>query len=198
MNAAALALALTLAIWLAPSSPAGAAAIDFESLADLESVTTQFPGLTFSNATVLTAGITLNEFEFPPKSGVNVVFDNGGAIVIDFAAPVASVQGFFTYLTPLTFTAFDAAFNPIDVDTSDFSSNLALSGDPGSSPNELLHVESGAGIAHVKIAGDPFGGSFTLDDFAVPMPGTLTLVVFGIAGALGWRRVRRRKIAGHE
>ena len=61
---------------------AGAAVIDFEILASLESVTSQFAGLTFSNSTTLTAGISLNEFDFPPHSGDNVVSDDGGPITI--------------------------------------------------------------------------------------------------------------------
>ena len=50
--------------------------INFERLLNGDVVTSQFPGLVFSNAMVLTAGIDLNEVEFPPHSGENVVFDN--------------------------------------------------------------------------------------------------------------------------
>ena len=49
--------------------PVNATTIDFEGLADSDTVTTRFPGLTFTNATVLTAEISLNEFEFPPQLG---------------------------------------------------------------------------------------------------------------------------------
>src|SRR5712691_3984147 len=138
-----------LAILLAAFGAAGATVIDFETLTDSTAITTQFAGLTFSNATVLTAGVSLNEFEFPPNSGNNVAADDGGAITIAFGVLQASVGGRFTYLLPLTLTAFDAALKPIATDVSDFSSNLALSGDPGSSPNELLQVSSALGIARV-------------------------------------------------
>ena len=47
---------------------AQATVIDFESLTDSNSVTTQFAGVTFQNALVLTAGLSLNESEFPPQS----------------------------------------------------------------------------------------------------------------------------------
>ncbi len=117
---------------LSLSSPAAATVIDFETLSDLDSVTIQFPGLTFSNTTVATAGITLNEFEFPPRSGVNVVFDDGDAITIVFGSIQTSVGGFFNYVTGLTFTAFDAVNSVFGTDTSDFVSDLAPSGDPGS------------------------------------------------------------------
>jgi hypothetical protein len=70
--------------------------IDFESLADSDSVTNQFPGLTFSHTTVLTAGVSLNELEFPPHSGGNVVLDDGGPITIAFTTPQGEVSGFFT------------------------------------------------------------------------------------------------------
>ena len=38
--------------------------IDFETLSDADPVTNQFTGLTFTNTTAITAGISLNEFEF--------------------------------------------------------------------------------------------------------------------------------------
>ena len=75
-----------------------------------------------------------------------------------------------------------------------FNSNLGLSGEPGSTPNEFLSVASANGIARVTIAGDPLGNSFALDDLAltsVPEPSTLILIASGLAGLLGWRSVRR-------
>ena len=169
--------------------------IDFESLSDGDGVTNQFPGVTFSNARVLTAGSSLNEFEFPPHSGSNVVFDDGGPISIGFNSPILSIGGYFTYLTPLMLTAFDANHIVLGSIASAFSSN---SGDAGSSPNELLQFSSGLGISSVIFAGNPLGGSFTLDDVtltslpqttAVQEPATLSLVLIGGAGIL--RRARR-------
>src|SRR5947207_2203983 len=81
---------------------ASAATIDFEGFPDSTILTTQYPGLTFSNAMILTAGISLNEFELPPHSGVNVVSDNAGPMTLDFASPITSFSGYFTYLVPLT------------------------------------------------------------------------------------------------
>lgn len=159
--------------------------ISFEGLFDSTPVTNQFAalGLLFSNATAITAGITLNEFEFPPRSGDNVVFDDGGSIIISFSPlPVASFGGYFTYLIPVTLTAYDALNNPVNSVSSAFLSNLALSGDLRSSPNELLQVSVPGGISQVMITGDPAGGSFTLDDatFApIPEPGTLSLLIIG-------------------
>jgi hypothetical protein len=163
-----------------------AVVIDFDSLNDGDIVTTQFSGVTFQNTVALTAGISLNEFEFPPRSGFNVVSDNGGPITIAFATPVLSFSGYFTYLVPLTLTAFDAGNSQVGQTVSVFSNNLALSGDSGSSPNELLSVAFAGGISSVTIAGDPFGGSFTLDDATfdpaaaeVPEPGTLSFLTAG-------------------
>lgn len=168
-----------------------AVTIDFDTLSDSEPVTTQFPGLTFTNATALTAGITLNEFEFPPHSGANVIFDDGGPMSILFAVLQASVGGFFTYLTPLTLTAFDGGGGVVATETSAFSSNLALSGDAGSSPNELLTVAFATGITTVTIQGDTSGSSLTLDDLtfspltspapSVPAPSSLFLMIAGLA-----------------
>ena len=174
------------------------AVLNFESLSDGETVTSQFPGATFSSTIALVAGISLNEFEFPPSSGSVVVSDDGGPITIVFSSPVLSVFGYFTYLTQTTLTAFDAGSNQLDQAVSLFGNNLALSGDPGSTPNELLTVASAAGISSITITGDPFGGSFTLDDLTfeaatteVPEPRYTILI---LAGALAGRALRKLNV----
>jgi hypothetical protein len=143
--------------------------IDFEGLADSTPLTNQYIGLDveFSGATIYTAGVSLNEFEFPPYSGSNVAVDESGPITINFSTPVVSVGGYFTYLSPVTITAYDASNTVVGTATSAFSSNLALSGDPGSSPNEFLQVSFTGGISKITIAGDPAGSSFALDDLTV-------------------------------
>ncbi|MBI1928693.1 PEP-CTERM sorting domain-containing protein [Candidatus Poribacteria bacterium] len=191
---------LSVAMVLLLTQSAGAVLIDFEGLADSTPVTNQFSGVIFSNATVLTAGISLNEFEFPPVSGVNVVFDDGGPIGGTFSTPALDISGFFTYTVPLTLTAFDSVGNMVASATSAFTSNLALSGDFGSSPNELLSVSYAGGISSFTISGDPFGVSFTLDDFAftptstpIPEPSSLLLVFAGLLAIVGAIGLRRRK-----
>lgn len=174
---------------------AQATVIDFEDRLDGDTVTNQYAGVTFQNALALTAGLSLNEFEFPPLSGVNVVFDDGGAILLNFLTPVVSVGGYFTYSTPLNFLAFDTFGIQVATITSAFSSNMGLSGEPGSTPNEFLELSSVSGIASARIIGDPAGGSFTLDDLTfrqaavnpVSEPASLALVALGL-GALGLRR----------
>ncbi|MEW5744166.1 MAG: PEP-CTERM sorting domain-containing protein [Nitrospirota bacterium] len=193
-------LILFLAVCFAFPLPSGAYTITFETLTEGDFVTTQYSGLgvTFSNASVLTAGSLLNELEFPPHSGDNVVVDEGGSMTLLFSAPVLSVSGYFTYLVPLTLTAYDSMNNDITTVLSLFSSNMAQSGETGSFPNELLTVSFAGGISRLVIAGDPSGTSFTLDDLtattpvtAVPEPGTLLLVAAGVAGIAAYG-IRRR------
>jgi hypothetical protein len=183
-------------VWLIPSN-GGATTIDFESLLDGETVTTQFPGLSFSNVITLTAGVSLNESEFPPLSGSNVASDLGGPIEIDFTVPVSNVEGYFTYAAPLLLQAFNASHALLGSVSSAFSINTALSGDPGSSPNELLGLALG-NISFLTITGDQLGGSFTLDDFSftagesTPVPEPATLALMG-AGLFAISRRRRRR-----
>lgn len=168
-------------VLLAPiPASAGILLVDFESFPDSTSLSAQIPGLAFTNATIIAAGISLNEFEFPPHSGGNVAFDDGGPISMMFSAPVTSFSAYFTYTTSITLRAFDISTNQVASITSLFSGNLALSGDPGSSPNELRQLVFAGGISRVTITGDPFGGSFVMDDAtitsAVPEPNTASLI----------------------
>lgn len=192
LRSAVLKLAISTLALIAAHVPCAFAApviYGFDFFSDSTSITNQIAGLSFAQTTAITAGVSLNEFEFPPRSGSVVVFDDGGAITINFATPVSSVGGYFTYVAGLSFSAFDSSNNLLGTDLASFASNLALSGDPGSSPNEFLSFTSSGGlIARVVIAGDPAGGSFTMDDLTidvgntVPEPKTLALLMGGLLG----------------
>ena len=173
------------------SVPASADTIDFEGYADSTIITNQYAGLTFTNAIILTAGISLNEFEAPPHSGVNVLSDNGGPITIDFATPISSFSAYFTYYEPLTLTGFDSTNTEVASVSSAYSINVGCDpgslptclGDPGSSPNELLQMSFLAAITSVTITGDALGGSFAMDDMnyasqasTVPEPAGISLL----------------------
>ena len=153
--------------------------INFEGLADGELVTTQFSGqgVTFSGQTVaLQAGVSLNEFVFPPHSGVTLVSSDLGQINVAFSQPQASVGGFFTHASPVTLTAFNAqnvavASQTVTGDNTVFGSN---------SPNEFVSTSSAAGITSVTIVGTPT--QFSLDDLTLttaPEP-DLALVGLGL------------------
>jgi hypothetical protein len=173
-----------------------AATIDFEGLGDSTILTNQYPGLTFTNTIILTAGISLNEFDFPPHSGTNVASDNNGPISIAFSAPITSFSGYFTYVEPLTLDGFDASDTEVASAVSAYSSNDALVGDPGSSPNEFLSLSFAGGMSSVTITGDPAGGSFVMDDAqytpaATPVPEPSSIILSLASILLGLLAVRK-------
>jgi hypothetical protein len=160
---------LTLVMVLGGFHYSQAATIDFEGLSDSTSVTDHYTnlGITFLGATVFTAGKSLNELECPPHSGSQVVMDGSGPITIIFNTKVSKVSANFTYNYPLTLSAYNSSNLKVATVTSRFSSNMALSGDLGSKPNELLQLRYSGGIAKLVIAGEYAGGSFTLDDLTI-------------------------------
>ena len=183
-------LLAALAAGLCFSASALAATLDFESLADLESVGQQFAasGVTFSNAIALTAGLSVNEVDVPPHSGSVVISDDGGPMTLTFTNAVQQVGGFFTYAAPLTLNAYDAAGHWLGSIGSAFSNNTTLLGAAGSMPNEWLQLSAAAGMARLTISGDAAGGSFVLDDLSitpVPEPAAAWLLVIGLGGLGG-------------
>ncbi|KQW91584.1 hypothetical protein ASC94_17555 [Massilia sp. Root418] len=192
-------LLASLGIGLGGTASAATLTYGFDTFGDGTSLSTQYAGLTFSHASVLKAGISLNELAFPPRSGDGVLFDDGGPIEIGLGALAHSVSVYVTYLEGLTLSAYDSNNNLLSSATAAYLVNVADgSGDPGSSPNELLTVSSADGlIARIVVASSAGGGSLTLDDLtiagaaaAVPEPGTLPLLLAGL-GAACWRRYRR-------
>jgi hypothetical protein len=172
--------------------------IDFEGFFDGTAITNQYPDVSFSNAVILQSGLSLDEAEFPPHSGINVVSDSGGPMTIDFLTPVVDFSAFFTYAEMLTLTGRDASSNPLTPVTSLFSANYVSSGNP---PNELISLDFAAGISQITITGDPGGSSFAMDDVSfteattapsVPEPASwsLTGIAFGLLALL--ESTRRR------
>lgn len=186
---------------LAMSGPALAVPVvyGFDDLDDYTSLTTQYAGLSFSQAAVIKAGATLNESALPPHSLDGVLVDDGGPISIEFAAPVFSVGAYATYLNGLSFSAYGIDGQLLGSVSGAWNSNLADgSGDAGSSPNEFLQISSAAGlIARVTFASDPAGFSFVLDDLSVdagatvPEPSSIALMAGALCAALLRRRSRR-------
>jgi hypothetical protein len=198
MKPAFIVLLLLFSALLPKETRADSFTIDFENLSDSTSVGSAYAssGVIFTNALVATAGISLNEFDFPPNSGSNVVVDDGGPITLTFLTPVSSFSGFFTYALPLTVDGFGSSNQLLVSASSLFSANFVSS---GNAPNELIQLNFPGGIDSVTITGDPGGSSFALDDVSfttvpastVPEPGSVSLLFTGIALALV---VGRRKL----
>lgn len=179
--------------WLLCTS-SNAANFDFENLPD---GSTAVLGLDIVGGTIAVAGLTLNEFEVPPHSGQGVLFASDLSLEITFSQAVQAVSGFLTYAVPVEIVAMDINGAVLSTLHSQFQSNLALSGDAMSKPNEVFQFTGVGAIAQIAItAGGP--QSFALDDLTIvvsspiPEPSSFVLAILGLAGigAVAWRRGR--------
>jgi hypothetical protein len=164
--------------------------LDFEEFTDNTNLVNQIPGITFSNATVLTsslAGGQLNEIDFPPHSEWNVAAGLSGWMEMEFASPQDGFSAFFTFSSPLTLVAYDAGFNVLGTFQSVNGSVLGSW--------EEISV-SLAGMS--KIAMNTQDSSdFTMDDAKVPEPSSLWLfATAGLVAAGRWRANGKRLYAG--
>lgn len=174
----------------AVAQPVAAAAVvlDFEELVEGDEISTQYTGVTFSNALVLTAGSLLNEIEFPPASGVNVVTAFAPDVVeLVFTTPVTSFRAALTYNGRVTLDALDGNGDLVATQDTAFDDNLATG---PNQPNEVLQVSGGA-ITRIRLSSS---GEFVFDDVtfepgqAVPEPTTALLLAVGAVAAARRRR----------
>jgi hypothetical protein len=160
--------ATTLALSLFACCDAYADVITFDNLPDRTIVTNQFPGVSFTGAQVLTAGVDLNP-NFPPVSNPNVVFDFlNGTITATFTTPVTSVGAFVTGNTSITETIFRGATMLGSVSTG--GANFIGAG-TGLPPNIFLSISD---FDITRAVFTDTGNSFTLDNFTfTPVPGPI-------------------------
>lgn len=100
---------------LGAAAPSMAAVITFEGFDDGTVFTTQNfgAGVTFAGAQILSLGGSPNP-NFPPHSGVNVIYNQSGAMTLDFSSEVDFFGGFFTHNQALLIEAYDAANTLVD------------------------------------------------------------------------------------
>jgi hypothetical protein len=174
-----------------PVAPVNAAFIDFESLGIDDFVTDQFAaqGILFSNAVTLVAGISLNEIDFPPTSGTNVISG------LEFGPLVASMPLGASHVSFQLTTALPAAVRFFDSFDALLGESLVAMNLGSNTP---VAFDSLTPIASVSIGDEMFGQAFflTVDDFEAvsqaPEPSILALMALGLL-PIALRAGRRRK-----
>lgn len=146
--------------------------LDFEDLDDQNTVGILYGhlGLEFFGAVILSQGVSLNYLEYPPHSGLNVIYDDPdysdhGRITI-FLNPaitgnVLKVGGHVTGNRNVSMTAYDYDDNILgSVETG--GANYSSIG----VPNKLLEISTTTHISKVEFFnGGESGNTYTVDDF---------------------------------
>lgn len=183
-----LAAGLLTAFGLAVGSGVQAALVDFEAFNDGALLVSEVPGLTVSGGTVLSAGIGLNELDFPPTSGVNVLAALSGPLSLDFGAPTMA-SAYMAAGDQLSISAFDEFGQLLATYDTPFAANLGAPqlfdfGWVGASRYSLQSMQA-----------------FVIDDLifaaatGIPEPSSLALSVAPLS-ALAWVLLRRRCATG--
>jgi hypothetical protein len=178
-------LAILLLLGLVAFDNSDASTIGFEELQDLTSVTDQYSslGVTFSAGIAAEAGVSLFEQECPPHSGDKALLVEKGPLTLLFVSPVTQFSAYLTYAAPMTLTFYDLTGSSITMFNSYFFSNLGMSGDAGSSPNEFFSFQYSSGISKLVFSTGSGDDSYVLDDItvsAVPEPAVSFLLAAGI------------------
>ena len=137
----------------------------FDEYLDSSILTNEYSGFTYSSALVLTSSISLNEFDFPPRSGANVVMDYGAPLTVLFPDLFHRFDGYFTYGAPLSLSFFDENGQLVGQTLSAFGNNIGTAGEAGSTPNEHLSYTNAGGFRSMSVSGGPDGYTFVGDDF---------------------------------
>ena len=167
--------------------------IDFEGYASGTTITNQYAdkGVTFNGASILKSP-GYNYTQYPPHSGLDVIYNPAGDIVLTFSSLVSDLSAYASTSTPLTLSAFAADGSLLG--TSTLMANLYSSS---------LISFSGTGIASARFSSSS-PASRALDDIsftpvvtgAVPEPATWAMMFLGL-GAVGFamrRRVRASEV----
>jgi hypothetical protein len=183
-----LAAGLMSAFGLTVSTGVLAVVVNFEGFSDGALLVSEVPGLTFSGGTVLSAGIGLNELDYPPTSGSNVLAALSGPLSLDFGAPTA-VSAYMVVGEQLSISAFDEFDQLLATHNTPFAANLGA---------PQLFDFSWAGASRYSLQSTQ---AFVIDDLnfaavpAIPEPSTFALSATSLTVLVWILRRRRGSIA---
>jgi hypothetical protein len=170
--------------------------LTFDDIPEFGIVSNQYSGVTFTGASVLTEGASLNPV-YQPVSAPNVIYNYlDESITLDFTTDVGSIGAYVTGLAPVTLTAYDGTTVLGSVATS--GTNYTGMG----TPNTFLSLAFGHITSAVFATNVGYSDTFTLDNVTIrgttptiggpfsiatgaPEPATWAMLVagFGVIGA---------------
>jgi hypothetical protein len=187
--------AIIVLVILRSASNAALVTIDFDGMSDGLSASGLYTsnGVTISSGSIAVSGLfggSLNEMEFPPRSGEGVFLNDSDTTIFTFSTPIQLFDAYLTYNSAVAIHFYESSNNLLTSIFSGFQTNTGLSGEVGSAPNERFFTAGLANASRLEIVVS--GADFTLDDLSfefvanhggmeVPEPGSQTLAWAALA-----------------
>lgn len=164
---------------------ASANLIDFDNLEDFAVATSGISGVDIEGLVALSAGLSLNEFQFPPRSGSIAATNESSEVIFVFGPRIFSFSAYFSYVEPFQLFAYGVNGENLGIFPSAKNSHFADGDSLVNFIHEEIKIFAEEPISKIIISSDSTY-SYVVDDVTfshvtqVPELSTSMYFIFGL------------------